>query len=67
MASSETLAAKTGHAIRGGEEIAQLLIGADEPEETVEAGHIRLTGDARDLAGVLFPNEYPFISWWDSF
>ena len=58
---------KTRHAIRGGEEIVQLLIGTDQPEETIEAGRMRLTGDARELVKVLFPNEHPMLSPWDGY
>jgi predicted N-acetyltransferase YhbS len=49
------------HAIRGGEAIARLLIGSDEPDEVIDAGGIRTTGDARTLARVLFPNEHPCL------
>jgi hypothetical protein len=57
----------TKHAIRGSDQIAQLLIGTDEPDEVVEAGGIRLTGDARKLIQVLFPNQHPQLGVWDSF
>lgn len=55
------------HAIRGGYEIAQLLLGTDEPAEIVQAARIRLSGDARKLLPVLFPNQHPMLSPWDSF
>lgn len=57
----------TKHAIRGGDEIAQLLIGTDEPGEIVEAGKIRLTGDAKQLVEVLFPNQHPMLGTIDGF
>jgi len=60
-------AGATRHAIRGGDEIAQLLIGTDEPGETVEAGKIRLTGDARQLVKILFPNQHPMLGTIDGF
>ena len=59
--------AATKHAIRGGDEIAQLLIGTDEPAETVAAHGIRLAGDARKLLPVLFPAQHPLLGPWDHF
>lgn len=59
--------ARAAHAIRGGDEIAQLLIGADDPDAIFEARGTRLTGDARRLAGVLFPNQHPQLSLRDRF
>ncbi|MHC4983048.1 MAG: GNAT family N-acetyltransferase [Planctomycetota bacterium] len=55
------------HAIRGGEEIAQLLIGADEPKEVAETGKMRLTGDAPGLINVMFPNQHPMLAAPDRF
>jgi len=55
------------HAIRGGDEIAQLLIGTDEPLETVQAAGIKLTGDARSLVQVLFPSQHPTLGARDRF
>jgi hypothetical protein len=52
-------ATRTKHAIRGGEAIARLLLGSDEPDAVIEGGGIRTTGDARLLSCVLFPNEHP--------
>lgn len=59
--------ARTPHAIRGGEEIAQLIVGGDEPEETVEVGGIRVAGDAKKLLPVLFPHQHPFLHDMDRF
>jgi len=59
--------ARTKHAVRGGDEIAQLLLGTDDPRETVEAHGIRLSGDARRLVEVLFPNQHPALGSWDHF
>ena len=53
--------------ISGNEAIAQLLLGTDEPNEIIEAGGIKLRGEARALAAILFPNEYPALSAWDRF
>jgi len=50
---------RTKHAIRGGDAVARLLLGSDEPDAVIEGGGIRTTGDARMLARVLFPNEHP--------
>jgi len=55
------------HAISGGETIAQLLIGTDEPREIVEAGRIALRGDAERLIEVLFPAQHPMLSELDRF
>ena len=55
------------NSIRGGEEIAQLIVGVDEPLEVVEAGNIRLAGQAKDLLPVLFPNQHPMLGTWDRF
>jgi predicted acetyltransferase len=53
--------------IKGGEEIAQLLIGTHSPAEIVESGRTRVTGDAKDLIGILFPEKHPVLSAWDYF
>jgi hypothetical protein len=58
---------ETPHGLRGGEEIAQLLIGTDEPQETVANAGIRLTGDAAALAPVLFPAQHPTLGSWDHY
>ena len=55
------------HSIRGGQAIAQLLLGTDEAEETVEAGGLRVRGDARRLLPVLFPRRDPVLSFADRF
>ncbi|MGB2824880.1 MAG: GNAT family N-acetyltransferase [Phycisphaerae bacterium] len=55
------------HAIRAGDAVGQLLIGADEPGDIVASPGIRLTGDARKLLGVLFPNQRPMLGAWDHF
>ena len=49
----------TEHAIRGGREILQLIVGTDTPTEVVEQNGIELSGDARHLVQVLFPVQYP--------
>jgi GNAT superfamily N-acetyltransferase len=52
---------RTPHAIRGGDAVAQLLIGTDEPLETARSCGIRLLGEARRLLPALFPNEHPML------
>jgi len=58
---------KYPHAVRGGEQIAQPLIGIDEPDEIVAGARIRLTGQARKLTGVLFPDQHPMLAGLDHF
>ncbi len=60
-------AGRTGHAIRGGDEIAQLLIGTATPPEIVEQAGTRITGDARRLLPTLFPAQHPLLGEWDHF
>jgi predicted N-acetyltransferase YhbS len=60
-------AAPCRNSISGGEAIAQLMFGTDEPSETIAEGRIRLRGHAKNLVPVLFPNEYPALSAWDRF
>jgi hypothetical protein len=55
------------HAIRGGEHVAQLLIGTDGPQEIVEAAGMRLSGDARALVGALFCAQHPTLNAPDRF
>ena len=55
------------NSISGGEAVAQLLFGTDDPSETVEEGGIQLRGQAKVLVPVLFPNEHPALSFWDRF
>lgn len=57
----------TPHSIRGGDHIAQLLIGTAEPEETVRAADIKLRGDAKELVKVLFPFERPNLNVCDAY
>ena len=57
----------TRHAIRGGEAIAQLVLGTDRPREVIEGGGIRLSGDARWLVEALFPRQWPELSALDRY
>ena len=47
--------------------IAQLIIGADEPDAVLSAAGMKVSGDARQLAAVLFPNQHPQLSLRDRF
>jgi len=58
---------RAANAVCGGEEIAQLLIGADEPGEIIEAGKMKTAGRARELAAVLFPHQHPILMQADRF
>lgn len=58
---------RSKHAIRGGDRMAQLLIGTDDPAVTLETARMTVTGDAARLAEVLFPNEHPMLSLRDRF
>jgi hypothetical protein len=62
-----TLAGPFPHQLQGGDQMAQLILGSDEPEEIVVAGKMRLRGDARRLLPVLFPNLHPNLSTWDRY
>jgi len=64
---SSTGPSGTKHAIRGGDAVAQLLLGTEEPREIVASQGMRLAGDARKLLGVLFPNQHPMLGAWDHF
>lgn len=58
---------RSKHAVRGGEEIAQLIISTAEPLEIAEVAPLRLSGDAKKLLPVLFPAQHPQLSPWDRF
>jgi hypothetical protein len=59
--------ARSEHNIRGGWQIARLLIGSDEPGEVIQQSGISCTGEADGLVEVLFPNLYPVMSHWDEY
>jgi len=52
---------------RGGEEVAQLIIGTDEPQALCAAGGIKTTGEAAGLLEVLFPEQHPCLAGADRF
>lgn len=53
---------QTEHSIRGGDDIARLIIGSESPNEIVALSNMALNGDALQFAEVLFPKQYPQIS-----
>ena len=57
----------TDNIISGREFTSQLLIGTNDPLETVEWGRIKLPGETRQLLPVLFPKLYPMLSGWDRY
>ena len=44
-----------------------MILGSDEPDEVIDAGGIRTTGDARMLARVLFPSQHPSLCMPDEY
>lgn len=52
---------QTEHTIKGGQEIVQLVLGCEDPYETVKEANISSSGDAEELIGVLFPWQHPMI------
>jgi GNAT superfamily N-acetyltransferase len=58
---------KADHAIRGGWEVAQLLIGAGDPLEIADSHGIVTTGQARRLLPLLFADQHPVMCRWDLF
>ena len=52
---------RTRHAIRGGEGLARLLIGSEEPAEVIAAARMRVSGDGAQLAEALFPEQHPTL------
>jgi hypothetical protein len=55
------------NAIRGGDEIAQLLIGADEPEAIFEASGTKVSGEGVELAKIILRAQDPMLGRWDGF
>ncbi|MCB0123422.1 MAG: hypothetical protein KDE58_14305, partial [Caldilineaceae bacterium] len=50
---------ETDHVIRGGQALAQLIVGSEAPAEIVEMTGIEVSGDAGKLLPVLFPAQWP--------
>jgi predicted N-acetyltransferase YhbS len=59
--------AETTHVLDGGPGLARLLIGSDEPDEVIYQEAMTASGQALDLAKVLFPNLHPVLSNWDEY
>ena len=55
------------HGIQGGAALARLLIGSDEPGEVIRQAEMVCSGEADELAEVLFPNLRPVMSHWDEY
>ena len=53
---------ETEHAIEGREEIAQLILGSEEPDEIVGTSGTVVRGDAPELLRTLFPVQHPHIA-----
>jgi len=53
--------------IEGKKGMAQLLVGSTNPFETVENNNIIVTGEAKKLLNILFPEQFPAFSRWDKF
>lgn len=64
---ADSSAGRPTAAIRGGAEIAQLIIGTDNPGEIIDSARTRLAGDAAALIEVLFPAQHPVLGAWDFF
>lgn len=60
-------AAHTPHVVDGGDAVARLLIGSDKPETVCDMGGISCSGDAGELARVLFPEQHPTLAAVDRF
>jgi hypothetical protein len=58
--------ARNGLALAGGA-LTRLLIGSDEPEETIRQEGIQGPRQAIELARALFPNLHPVMSHWDEY
>lgn len=50
---------ETDHKIRGGQALAQLIVGSETPDEIVQMADIEVSGDVAMLLPVLFPAQYP--------
>lgn len=51
--------AESRHSVRGGEGLARLFIGSEEPSELVVEHGMELSGDAPELVRALFPAQHP--------
>lgn len=49
------------HVVRGGDAVAQLLIGTDDPLEVARRRGVKLSGDAPMLLPALFPAQHPVL------
>jgi predicted acetyltransferase len=57
----------TKHRLVARGEISQLILGTQEPWETIEAAEMQLKGDAKFLVPAMFPAQRPMLGWMDHF
>jgi hypothetical protein len=62
-----TAPAPAAHNLHGGADLVRLLIGSDEPAEVIQQAGMACTGQAAELAEILFPNLHPMLSEWDEY
>jgi len=55
------------HQIRAGDGLAQLFIGTADPYRIIERHKMHTSGEAKNLVGVLFPEQFPCLGRWDQF
>lgn len=55
------------HALRGGDAVARLLLGSEQPGEILHAPDIQVTGEAARLVRTLFPAQQPMLRPMDRF
>ena len=55
------------HTLQAGAALGRFLIGSDESAEIIQQENIAFSGDAAELAAVLFPNLHPVLSHFDEF
>ena len=55
------------HSLNAGYDLAQLLVGVEEPEEIMRRSGMKATGDAKAVVASLFPHQHPSLSNWDHF
>jgi hypothetical protein len=60
-------AGPAANVLHGGDALARLLIGSDEPDEVLRQEQMTCAGVALPLVCALFPNRSPMLSQWDEF
>lgn len=59
--------ARAANFIVGGDEMARLLLGIDDPLQVAREGKIRMSGQGKDLLRALFPAQHPNLYSWDRY